>query len=278
MKNIFVCAGDLRRQNGFTLIELLVVIAIIAILAGLLLPALAKAKNKAQRISCLNNTKQMSIGSQLYADEDSKNAFSGVANYSSDDLNWLHPRYVSNRKTFTCPSTKNTVRDIRFVVPGGDPFSPNLTGVTYAERLHDANYVLPDLYDNAPTGKEGLTGHSYETAGFFAGRNGTTVGGGINERKTQNSVGRHIYITAQDETKYNFLGQRASSSDVWLLYDADDNTGGNRPNEDYPDPGDNHGSDGGNVAFCDGHAEWVPQIKYVKSFIRGTDEYHGPIK
>ncbi len=93
MKNAIHNSGpqtiSISRRRGFTLIELLVVIAIIAILAGLLLPVLTKAKIRAQGITCLNNTKQLVLAWRLY-DDDFGGKFPPNYESANADVGWVY--------------------------------------------------------------------------------------------------------------------------------------------------------------------------------------------
>lgn len=124
------------RSSGFTLIELLVVIAIIAVLAGLLLPALAGAKQRALQVKCLNNEKQLALTSSLYSGDyadglvanggvqsagDSgpklwvlggyhnfEEAFTNVA-FLIDPKRAAFAPYLKSKDVYKCPSDKTTV-------------------------------------------------------------------------------------------------------------------------------------------------------------------------
>jgi prepilin-type N-terminal cleavage/methylation domain-containing protein/prepilin-type processing-associated H-X9-DG protein len=103
-------------RKGFTLIELLVVIAIIAILASILFPVFARAREKARQTSCLSNIKQLVLGVNMYAQDYDEmlpsNVYDGNGSLAQDDgdYTWrecIRP-YVKNVQIYQCPSKKMT--------------------------------------------------------------------------------------------------------------------------------------------------------------------------
>ncbi len=108
---------DGQSKTAFTLIELLVVIAIIAILAGMLLPILGRAKEGGRRSSCTNNLRQIGLGIQMYREDSNDrpplylvNPDRKTSGYIGGSTEYLERNYVGNTNSFICPSDRTRGR------------------------------------------------------------------------------------------------------------------------------------------------------------------------
>ncbi|HEY0074414.1 MAG TPA: DUF1559 domain-containing protein, partial [Abditibacteriaceae bacterium] len=128
-----------QARKGFTLIELLVVIAIIALLAAILFPVFARARENARKSSCSNNLKQLAVGVAQYT-QDFDEAFPFAWNpVSGSNVCWwqlIYP-YVKSTQVYSCPSDSSRI-------PGGNSFTGSPAPAGYVDgRFHisyGANY------------------------------------------------------------------------------------------------------------------------------------------
>jgi prepilin-type N-terminal cleavage/methylation domain-containing protein/prepilin-type processing-associated H-X9-DG protein len=212
--------GKRNESAGFTLIELLVVIAIIAILAAILFPVFAQAREKARQTSCLSNTKQLALGVLMYVqDYDEAFPVTGVYDFDANDLQagWagrLDP-YLKNLGILRCPSDG-----------GGTNGYSGWSGpwISYAANSLMGGGALAAAQDNTLHGLFAAYNSGWWGASWFHVTGPMTLAG-VNKPSDTIMLADH-YSADNAQTTLNWLG--ANTAGIWptsaFLWDCNPNS------------------------------------------------------
>lgn len=193
----------INKKQGFTLIELLVVIAIIAILAGMLLPALSKAKAKAQGISCMNNTKQLALAWNMYANDQQDLMMANYQGDGTEPASWVRG-YLDWE-----PGNLQNTNDQLLTNPQYALMGHYMSKSTKAFKCPADNYAVPGAAGGASTGGKQRVRSISMNSNMNCDNRGGTRGGSSNGDTDE---GARIYKRMTDIKKI-------SPSKVWVFVD-----------------------------------------------------------